>query len=854
MYSARGAKGGGSPAAQQYIQGTMRLRQEQAARAAQLQQNAMAAGMVNAHGQIIPGGIIGYPQNQAQAQALMNARFKQGVPGAGIAGGGPLLGAAGAHLPDNMTEAEKRNQLARQAAGLPNNRRVPSGMMPANVNQQLQAHILKQQQQMYVQQQAQAQAQAQAQQQQQAAAAAAANVAQQQQHHQQLSAQQQQAAAAAVAARQQRLGGQRDSITEDAIRSHSPTPQASSPVKRQRLSPDGEFANRPMSADGQVNLQQQQQQQQQQQMMLMPGAGVTGPDGNAVFSAQMMQQLKVQQAQAAAQAQAQGQPLPQQFQQYNAMVGSQQRAMMNAAQAGKLNPNGGSSGPNSGAGGAGSPMQQHQDDNQQLMFQVDGYNNGAVGSGGPPGQQPPGGLNANGQPGGGAVPGTGPGNHPAGGNASALQDYQMQLMLLEQQNKKRLLVAKQEQQDGKPGEGQPGPQRTLSTSGATPQFQKQQQQAQGQNMAGMNRMGTSASPPAGNAGAPSSAPELARRNTTTPRLANQTVAPVSPLTDVARSSPNIANRPAVNNNNNSNGSNNGQANFNGNIPIDFNVMVGEINGPMMRPWAMPGGHPNMPQAQQSQQQQQQQQQPQQGPRGSISGPGQVSWQSGQQGNGAENNSTNSNSNNNNNPSQRMPPPQGIVNAVGNRTQPSSPNLINPPTPTQANATAKSIVKGKKEPVNNRKKVTGKKGTGGAGAPATPITSEPPTPTTPITPHNPPNAFGLGAGNASNAANNNGTNAAVVANGKAPAAGNKGSNNNSNDSSSGNNTSLLSMAANFSMGSQPGKSEGSADDPTSGVGGDYGDGEPSFFNEFTTGTEGELGDIDFDFESFLNTDG
>lgn len=43
---------------------------------------------------------------------------------------------------------------------------------------------------------------------------------------------------------------------------------------------------------------------------------------------------------------------------------------------------------------------------------------------------------------------------PAGGN-HALQDYQMQLMLLEQQNKKRLLMARQEQDIGRP-DGQPG--------------------------------------------------------------------------------------------------------------------------------------------------------------------------------------------------------------------------------------------------------------------------------------------------------------------------------------------------------------------------------------------------------------
>ena len=47
--------------------------------------------------------------------------------------------------------------------------------------------------------------------------------------------------------------------------------------------------------------------------------------------------------------------------------------------------------------------------------------------------------------------GPNPGPNGAGGN-HALQDYQMQLMLLEQQNKKRLLMARQEQD----GPGQPG--------------------------------------------------------------------------------------------------------------------------------------------------------------------------------------------------------------------------------------------------------------------------------------------------------------------------------------------------------------------------------------------------------------
>ena len=53
----------------------------------------------------------------------------------------------------------------------------------------------------------------------------------------------------------------------------------------------------------------------------------------------------------------------------------------------------------------------------------------------------------------------GPGGQPGGGGNHALQDYQMQLMLLEQQNKKRLMVARQEQEGMQPrpdGQG-PGP-------------------------------------------------------------------------------------------------------------------------------------------------------------------------------------------------------------------------------------------------------------------------------------------------------------------------------------------------------------------------------------------------------------
>lgn len=91
-------------------------------------------------------------------------------------------------------------------------------------------------------------------------------------------------------------------------------------------------------------------------------------------------------------------------------------------------------------------------------------------AGGPPGQgsplmQGPDGTTLNNYynpPGGemgatnGVRPGPG-GPQPAGGSNHALQDYQMQLMLLEQQNKKRLMMARQEQDNigGMPRDGQP---------------------------------------------------------------------------------------------------------------------------------------------------------------------------------------------------------------------------------------------------------------------------------------------------------------------------------------------------------------------------------------------------------------
>ena len=90
--------------------------------------------------------------------------------------------------------------------------------------------------------------------------------------------------------------------------------------------------------------------------------------------------------------------------------------------------------------------------------------NGPQGQGSPMMAQGPDGnaLNAYYNPGDMGGPGgirPGPGNPQAAGNSNhALQDYQMQLMLLEQQNKKRLMMARQEQDSmtGMPREAGPG--------------------------------------------------------------------------------------------------------------------------------------------------------------------------------------------------------------------------------------------------------------------------------------------------------------------------------------------------------------------------------------------------------------
>ncbi|EFR02894.1 OefA protein [Nannizzia gypsea CBS 118893] len=339
------------------------------------------------------------------------------------------------------------------------------------------------------------------------------------------------------------------------------------------------------------------------------------------------------------------------------------------------------------------------------------------------------------------TPGAQNGNH-------ALQDYQMQLMLLEQQNKKRLLIARQEQdsmaRDGQPppGPAQPG----------QPGAAQQQQAAQGMH----NSLPPGTSPQGSRAGASPNPSEQMKRGT--PKMP-QTGLPGSPNVGDAmqgRGSP-------------------ASMNFGNQIPQDmggaafFNTMknmqeAGGVVGPNgMRPPSsnpaysgaqmtqpmdamarqqqaqaqaqaqagarMPSGNWQQPQPpqgqpmippQQQQQQQQQQTQQQQGQPGQPVGT----------------------------PQERnaMPPPQAppVATAPNNGRQSPQPGSAAPPTPQQS---SKPAPKKKDTKDNNRKRPAKRVPTTNAASTAAPASeSEPPptpTPSTPITPVH-PNSFNKNA--------------------------------------------------------------------------------------------------------------
>ncbi|EFW13976.1 cAMP-dependent protein kinase pathway protein [Coccidioides posadasii str. Silveira] len=300
-----------------------------------------------------------------------------------------------------------------------------------------------------------------------------------------------------------------------------------------------------------------------------------------------------------------------------------------------------------------------------------------------------------------------PGGQAGGGN-HALQDYQMQLMLLEQQNKRRLMMARQEQDnmaraDGQPGMVQPnlapGTSPQGSRTGASPNPNEQMKRGTpklpqtglpgspnvGDNMgqsrgspASMNFAGGQMPPEMGGAAFFSMKPEgVVGPNGMRPPSSNPAFSGpqmTQPMDAMARPQPpGTANRMPAGN------------------------------------WQQtPQGQPMIPQPQQ----------PGQGPPGGT-------------------------------PQERnaMPPPQAPAAGAGGRAQPPSPQpgTIAPPTPQQAN---KPAPKTKKDTKDNARKVmkrpTKAKGPANTGNTAATPSSEaepPPTPTpsTPITPVH-PNSF------------------------------------------------------------------------------------------------------------------
>ncbi|KAL8827485.1 MAG: hypothetical protein Q9191_003161 [Dirinaria sp. TL-2023a] len=318
---------------------------------------------------------------------------------------------------------------------------------------------------------------------------------------------------------------------------------------------------------------------------------------------------------------------------------------------------------------------------------------------------------------GGVPPGTANnGNH-------ALQDYQMQLMLLEQQNKKRLLMARQEQDTMRQPDGQQMP----GGPGYAP---------------GMS--------PSGSRSGPSPGPndQMGKRS---PKMGPGGL-PGSPMRDgsmaQARGSP---------------------MSFNGQVPAEMYQVRGMENGigpagpnamrmqPGQHPGQIAGGGFNPPQAQQQQQHaeamraqaarmpngQQWQQAPQ---------PGQAPVMQPNQGQQPAQMGT---------PQQRnaMPPPQAVPTGTGaNGARPSSPAQGAPPTPQPAN---KANPKGKKDTKETRKRPKKASTASVTATPAGEQEAHTPTPATPIISQH-PNSFA--AGQKSEAPN-----PATIPQGPAPAA-------------------------------------------------------------------------------------
>ncbi|KAI1841373.1 hypothetical protein JX265_013473 [Neoarthrinium moseri] len=319
----------------------------------------------------------------------------------------------------------------------------------------------------------------------------------------------------------------------------------------------------------------------------------------------------------------------------------------------------------------------------------------------------------------------GPANGQGGGSNHALQDYQMQLMLLEQQNKKRLMMARQEQDsmggmqpraDGPAGPGGPGgPGGPAGPNGqpfpdASPQGVRT---GASPNPSEQMKRGT---PQMGPAGIPSPLPEGA-----------QSRGSPNPMGFMpgANMDPNMAGNPQF---------------FKGMNGMDGGMA--QMNGGAMRP---PSSHPQPFNGQMTPQMMAARQQ------GGQGAPNQMQWQGGPNGamvpQGPQGPSQGT-------PQQRaMPPPSAPgagANAANGRAQPASPAPSNaaPPTPQQANKAApkKKDSKAAKSKAAAQKKTNA---TTGATPAADASQDSEPTPATPITPANSA-SFGKNGQGAANA--------------------------------------------------------------------------------------------------------
>lgn len=286
------------------------------------------------------------------------------------------------------------------------------------------------------------------------------------------------------------------------------------------------------------------------------------------------------------------------------------------------------------------------------------------------------------------TPGGQHGNH-------ALQDYQMQLMLLEQQNKRRLMMARQEQDSMARADGQP----PMPGQGALPPGTSPQGSRTGAspNPSDQMKRGTPKMPQSGLPGSPSAA-DMGQN----------------------RGSP-------------------GSMNLNGGqMPPDMAAPFFP-GGPNMRP---PSSNPNFTGPQMGQPI----------PANAANRVPSGQWQPGQPIPPQHSPATQPQAGT---PQERgaMPPPQAPPAAGANagRAQPPSPQTTGnaPPTPQQAN---KPAPKGKKDTKDTRKRPTKKNAAAANNAAgATPSTeaNDPaptPTPSTPVTPQH-PNSFNKGGANA-----------------------------------------------------------------------------------------------------------